>query len=278
MSNNADIVDQAGNKLCLGALSDLTKKVKTHLFLICPNNSGSTYIKGVMANSKYTWNLAREGQHMLGFQGVSTSQIGAELLWATDKWLKYFTDDSLFNWPQTKKAWYFTATSSSEDAPVFFSKSPPSIVWVDSLKQHFENTKFIFMVRNPYAVVEGIARRKKARFGREEILRLASEHIMKCFELQINNIQMYPDSVFFTYEFLCDYPERVKEKLESFLPELSDLDFAAEIPVKGNYCEPLRNMNEQQIKRLSSSDLAVMNRVFDCNPEYLEYFGYKRNS
>ncbi|WP_417783812.1 sulfotransferase [Terasakiella pusilla] len=268
--------DSSHEKLYYGALHELQNCIKTHLFLICPNNSGSTFLKGVMANSRHTWNLKREGQHMAGFQGVSTSEIGAELLWATEKWLKYFTDEAAFNWPMSKKAWYFTATARDPEASVFFTKSPPAIVWVEQLKRHFHNSKFIFMVRDPYAVVEGISRRKQHRYPRTELLTLASEHIMKCFELQIENIENNPQAVFFTYEFLCAEPEQAKSMLNALVPELVDLTFDAKIPVKGSYFEPLRNMNEQQINTLSKQDLTIINRVFDRYPRNFDYFKYQR--
>jgi len=266
----------SSNTLYPGAMYDLNKKVETNLFLICPNNSGSTFLKGVIANSQHTWNLKREGQHMAGFQGVSTSGIGAELLWATDKWLRYFTDEKAYDWPKTKKAWYFTATALNPNASVFFTKSPPAIVWVEQLKQHFSNSKFVFMVRNPYAVVEGIARRKQNKFPRQEVLALAATHIMKCFELQINNIESNKDGLFFTYEEMCSMPDKVVSQLASFVPALNDLEMDTAIPVKGSYHEALRNMNDQQINNLSKNDLIEINRVFDRYPQYLRYFGYQK--
>ncbi|MCY7296704.1 sulfotransferase [Alteromonas sp. a30] len=278
MSKTDTATTNSNNTLYPGAMYDLHKKVKTNLFLICPNNSGSTFLKGIMAHSRNTWNLKREGQHMAGFQGNSTSGIGAELLWATDKWLSYFTDETAYNWPKTQKAWYFTATALHPDASVFFTKSPPAIVWVEQLKQHFFNSQFIFMVRNPYAVVEGIARRKRDKFPRQEILGMAADHIMKCFELQIKNIEKHQDALFFTYEEMCSAPDKIAEQLASFVPELNDLNMDVAIPVKGNYCESLRNMNDQQISNLSQHDLSEINRVFDRYPEYLGYFGYQRIS
>lgn len=215
---------------------------------------------------------------MAGFQGVSTSGIGAELLWATDKWLSYFTDEKAYDWPQTKKAWYFTATALNPNASVFFTKSPPAIVWVEQLKRHFSNSKFIFMVRNPYAVVEGIARRKRDKFPRQDILGMAATHIMKCFELQIENIKNHQEALFFTYEDMCSTPDKIADQLGAFVPELNDLKMDAAIPVKGNYHESLRNMNDQQISNLSNEDLTEINRVFDRYPQYLRYFGYQRIS
>lgn len=278
MSKADTAMNNSNSTLYPGATHDLNKIVKTNLFLICPNNSGSTFLKGIMANSLNTWNLKKEGQHMAGFQGVSTSGIGAELLWATDKWLSYFTDETAYNWPQTKKAWYFTATALTPYASVFFTKSPPAIVWVEQLKQHFFNSKFIFMVRNPYAVVEGIVRRKQDKFPRQDILGMAATHIMKCFELQITNIENHQDSLFFTYEDMCSTPDKIADQIAYFVPELNDLKMDTAIPVKGNYHEPLRNMNDQQINNLSNDDLTEINRVFDRHAKYLRYFGYHRIS
>ena len=99
---------------------------------------------------------------------------------------------------------------------------------------------------------------------------------MKCFELQIKNVENNPEGEFFTYEFLCAAPEQVRNRLNLLVPDLVDLNFDSEIPVKGNYYEPLRNMNEQQISTLSGNDLAIINRVFDLHPEALEYFKYQR--
>lgn len=276
MSKTDTTMTNSNNTLYPGAMYDLNSIVKINLFLICPNNSGSTFLKGIMANSHNTWNLKREGQHMVGFQGVSTSGIGAELLWATDKWLSYFTDEKAYDWPKTKKAWYFTATALNPNASVFFTKSPPAIVWVEQLKQHFSNSKFIFMVRNPYAVVEGIARRKRDKFPRQEIIGMAATHIMKCFELQIENIENHQDALFFTYEDMCSAPDKIADQLASFVPDLNDLKMDIAIPVKGNYCESLRDMNEQQINNLSKDDLTEINRVFDRYSQYLDYFGYQR--
>ena len=136
------------------------------------------------------------------------------------------------------------------------------------------------MVRNPYAVVEGIARRKKNSVGsREEMISLASHHIMKCFELQKQNIEKYADeSLYFSYETLCAQSDRVVEKLKAFVPQLTDLQMNDAIPVKGTYNESLRNMNEQQISQLSKEDLKNINRIFDQYAQHLSYFEYDRIS
>src|SRR5262245_57750384 len=96
-----------------GAENDLERLVRTHLFVICPNNSGSTFLKNALATSRRTWNLLREGQNTFGFAGPRS--IGKLALgWASDqRWIDRFTDSRNFDWPRIRRAWYFQAFSLS---------------------------------------------------------------------------------------------------------------------------------------------------------------------
>ena len=49
-----------------GAFHDLERTVTTHLFVICPNNSGSSFLQNALATSRRTWNLLDEGRKMGG--------------------------------------------------------------------------------------------------------------------------------------------------------------------------------------------------------------------
>ena len=53
--------ERPGKTVFLGALHDLERVVVTHLFVICPNNSGSTFPRKALATSRRTWNLPWEG-------------------------------------------------------------------------------------------------------------------------------------------------------------------------------------------------------------------------
>ena len=86
------------------------------------------------------------------------------------------------------------------------------------------------------------------------------------------------EGIFFTYETLCAKPDLLVEQLKTFVPELTDLKMNDAIPVKGMYCEALRNMNEQQIDQLSRDDFKNINRVFDQYERHLSYFEYERIS
>jgi hypothetical protein len=69
--------------LYYGAEYDLDNLIETHLFVICANNSGTTFLRNALATSRHTWNLQREGQHTYGFAGPSSIGLKAHKRWAS---------------------------------------------------------------------------------------------------------------------------------------------------------------------------------------------------
>ncbi len=260
-----------------GAQYNLVQQIGTHLFIICPNNSGSTFLRNAISLSEHVWSLQKEGQHTSGFVGPSATSIGAHLIWSTERhWLATLRDDTAYDWNISKKAWYFQASSQSPTATVFVTSSPPFLLDVQRLKDNFRNSKFIFMTRNPYAVVEGIfRRRKRLKSSRSNLLQVAAEHVIFCLQQQQRNIAAYSaDGVFFTYEQLCADPTAVAAKIQGLVPTLIDLNLSQTVAVKGLYNEPLRNMNADQIARLTKEQIAQLTAYFKLHMPILTAFGY----
>ena len=265
-----------------GCLHDVEKLVGAHLFSVAPNNSGSTFLKQALATCRATWNLDLEGQNVFGYVGP-VPRLPA--LWASDqRWVDLYTDPRSYDWPRTRKAWYFQAFARSSEATVFYTKSPPHLLLVDELARHFRNAKFLFMVRNPYAVCEGICRRYREpdRFPgglRPRVPNLreaAARHVAACLERQRRNIQTYGDrGVFFTYEAMCAEPERTAQAIRALAPELDDLNLRQRLSVKNRYREMLTDMNARQIARLGAEEFAAFNRVFREREDVLAWFGYR---
>ena len=254
--------------------------IKRHLFLLCPNNSGSTYLSRALAQSKSVWSLPREGQHMVGFAGPASTETEWPLIWgATEESLSYFRDSTDYDWDRTKRAWYFHATAARDDAPVFHTKSPPFLLIAKQLAKHFENTNFLFMVRNPYATLEGILRRHKTAetpIDPRELPKIAARHLVTCLSVQRDNIERYSDrSIAFSYEELCENAEAIADRISGLVPDLDDLDLTQKLAIKGTYDEPLRNMNADQIARLSHEQLDSANEIFRPNAELLSHFDYR---
>ena len=276
-------------KLVFGAGRDLERRVRTHLFCISPNHSGSTFVQQALAACRATWNLRREGQEVFGFAGPRPLLIPGlprpNKFWAlVPRRLNRLTDPSLYDWPRTRKAWYFQAYARSLDASVFVVKSPRNLFQLDMLTRHFRNAKFLFMVRNPYAACEGICRAYRRKYpdedlytsqGRGSLEEWAATHIANCLAQQRRNLEDFGDrGVFFTYEAMCADPERVVRSIQALVPELDNLNLRRRLPVKGAYNEMLTDMNARQIMRLDTGQLAAMNAVFRPQRDLLDHFGY----
>ena len=295
--------------LVMGAGHDLERLVGMHLFVICANNSGSTFLQGALATCRATWNLPREGQETPGYVGPSSArplQPGfptTGLLWASDRfWMDRHADTDAYDWPRTRKAWYRQAYARDPRACVFVTKTPAHLLVVDDMARHFRNPRFLFMVRNPYAVCEGIFRQygflshkfkalAEFRGTGRSLPEAAATHAVNCLARQRRNLERHlnPEAgearrddpivrpgrgVFFSYETMCAHPQRTARAIEAAAPALNDLELRRRLPVKGRYREMLTDMNTRQITRLDERDVEALNRVFEAHREILDYFGY----
>ena len=288
----ADPEDRAGDgprkAVFLGALHDLERLVATHLFVICPNNSGSTFLQKALATSRRTWNLPKEGWTMFGHvwpQPINDPRMaGSVRIWtAIRQWLDVIEDPAMYDWPRVRKAWYFQAYARDPAASVFVDKDPKHLLLVNTLTRHFRNARFLFMVRNPYAVCEGICRwlRDRLRGGKyvslegERLETVAARHVAACLEYQRRNVEAHGDrGIFFTYETMCAEPERVAHEIRILVPELDDLNLRQRIATSLHH-EMLTDMNARQIARLDAGQIAAINRVFRRHRVVLDHFGYE---
>lgn len=253
--------------------------IRRHLFLLAPNNSGSTFLAAALARCARAWSLPREGQHVAGFQGPSSRGTGARLLWAaTPASVATFRDAAAYDWNRTRRAWHFHARADRAGADMLVIASPPFLLIADQLAAAFADAAFLIMVRNPYAVAEGIIRRA-ANAGPvapgDSLATTAARHIVAALAAQQANRAAFADrAIFFTYEDMCAAPEAIATRIAALVPSLADLALDRSLPVKGRYHEPLRDMNADQIARLAPGQIADLDAVFDTHRDLLAGFGY----
>ncbi len=268
--------DQPSPRRYFGAETDLASRIRCNLFVLCPNNSGSTYLSKTIATSPDVWSLPREGQHALGFRGPVPDGRAA-LLWAADDGvLAQLRDRDAFDWAQNAKAWYFQAQATTASASVFLAKAPPFLAYTAALQDSFANCRFVIMVRNPYPVVEAILRHERGRWSDHvALVDRACAHLITCLEMQRHNQVTFGHiSVFFTYEELCANPTETARRIMGLVPEIQTLDLDQVTPVKQRYRERLRNMNADQIARLSRAEIDRIGQAFEPHQELLAHFGY----
>lgn len=250
---------------------------KTHLFILAPNNSGSTLLRKYLEKSFFARYLNQEAQHTQGFVGPSSRGTGLRLLWAHSRdALSQFTDVSAYDWKKSNQAWLENSIVNSNKATVLVTSSPPFLLMLNQLDQFFPDARFILLVRDPYAIVEGIYRRRSLQPVPEaDCYRAAAQHAMRCLQYQRENIQQnLENSVSFSYEDLCDHTDMVKKSIQTLVPEFLDLNFDAEVSVKGKPSAPIKNKNTEQIKRIDKNGFNTINDVFIHHQELLDSFGY----
>ena len=276
--------------MLFGAGRDLARTVRTHLFCVSPNHSGSTFLRQALATSRATWNLRREGQLATGYVGPSRAVPGyprSHKFWALHPdVLKAMADPASYDWPRTRKAWYFQAYARDPSASVFVVRSPRFLWQLPMLARHFSNAKFLFMVRNPYATCEGFCRAYRGQYGDEDTSGIgdgvgsleacAATHVANCLAQQrANQGEFGSRGIFFTYEAMCAEPAGVAAEIQRLVPPLDDLQLRQRLAVKGTYDEELVDMNAHQIGRLSARQIAAMNEVFGPRRDLLAHFGYE---
>lgn len=248
--------------------------IRQHLFVLAPNNSGSTFLTRALGLSPGAWSLPREAQHVEGFAGPSSRGTGTGLLWAsTPENLALFTDPAAYDWERSRRAWHFQAEAYQPDASVLALGSPPFLLIAKELATHFVEAQFLVMVRNPYAMVEGILRGTPGALDPAA----AARHVMVALQHQRANQQKLGErAICFDYETMCREPDSVAAKISALVPQLGGVLLSRKLPVKGNYDEELRDMNADQIARLTPHQISAANSVFDADWPLLEYFGYAK--
>ena len=271
-----------------GAGRDLAQTIRTHLFCVCPNHSGSTFLRRALATSEGTWNLRREGQRTAHFWpsvAVPGFPRGHKFWTLHPDVLERMADPGRYDWARTRKMWYFQAHARRPDASVFVARSPRFLYLLPMLAEHFVNARFLFMVRNPYANSEGFCRAYRKQYGDGETSAIgqgldsleacAATHVANCLAQQRRNLEAFAErGVFFTYEAMCAEPERVAGAIQRLVPALADLNLRQRLAVRA-YDETLTDMNARQIARLDAEQIAAMNTVFRPRRELLAHFGYE---
>ena len=235
------------------------RKNHKFLFILSPPYCGSTMLNQLLSSSKNVSsnnNLGtREGQLLPGVK---------HFMFQKDRW-----DESVkYSWEEIKKVWMRYWDFSK---PIFLDKSIPNIMRVDDIEKVFSPIKYICIVRNPYAQVEGIMRRNR------QDAKSSAEFVIKCLDYQNRNKDR-KNSLFFSYEELCDNKNEIRQKVINFIPELYDINTDLEFS-SHNYMTSgkmrITNLNDEKILKISDEDLDVINSVFTSRKELLEQFNYK---
>lgn len=229
-----------------------------------PNNSGSHVLAHLLMSSK---NVAAipglEGLFIKSFGEPPTKNTTAKHAFMFTSIEKDLREFPISRWKEVKEVWDYEWDRFS-DRPIKIEKSPPLICAHEAYPQVFDNYKYIVMVRNPFAVAEGMIRNVKKRSGQNISTLEAISHSVRVLEICDEIINKHKNNcIFFTYEEFTENPELIKSKIIDFIPEVEDMKIYDKYDVKGEYYSGIKNMNEEQINRIPEKSLQIMKHYLD---------------
>lgn len=229
--------------------------MSSYLFVLCPPYCGSTLLWKLLATSANVSAFPSEGQFL-----PEVAPLMREKPWQADHPLP---------WDEIKKVW---EKHWDHSKPVLLEKSPPNLLRAQALAEHFSPSKFVVMVRNPYAHAEGLIRRNGFKVHR------AANFAGMCLRAQWRNTQALDNVLVLTYEALVSDPEAACRQLVDFVPELHDMDHQASFEVHsvdGTLNRPILDLNAKKIASLDTATIAELNQHFEAHRESFKVWGYE---
>lgn len=243
---------------------------KRWVFLVGCYNSGTTLLSSVLGTHPEISALPTEGQFL-------TDQLPADYEWAVPR--MWTMREDLFRLterdegPDPRRLQREWAMRLDRRRPVFLEKSPPNGARTRWLQAHFENPSFVAIVRNGYAVAEGIRRKAEPRHLPDGWpLADCARQWARSNEVLLEDAEHLDRVLWVRYEDLASSPTEEIERILDFIGVSS-----GQVDTTGSWdiherSGAIRNMNAESIARLGPSDLAEISRIA---APMLERFGYE---
>ena len=235
------------------------KKDHKFLFILSPPFCGSTLLTEILSTSNNVScnnNIGlKEGQHLPGVHN---------LLFTEDRW----DPNKKIDWNRIKNLWnkYWDLSKS-----VLLEKSPPNICRAKDIDKFFSNSKYICLVRNPYAQIQSNIRRYNTD------VKIAAEKYINYLKFQKDNIETLENTLVVSYEELADNPLKTKDKICEFLPVLEDININLKFTahnIRKKKKMGITNLNKESISTLSKEQIENINMILNKEQDLLKYFNY----
>jgi len=241
------------------------------VFLVGCYNSGTTLLAELLGAHPSISALPTEG-HFITDQFIKDYAIGLPRMWAKREELFRLTENDQGPDPdRIKKEWGMRLDTSK---PLLLEKSPPNTPRTLWLQKHFENSYFIAIVRNGYAVAEGISRKGDPKhIATGWPVEDCALQWRRSNEVLLEDQAKLKHLLWLRYEDLTENTSETLRKITDFLgiQPFSDMNEQRSWQIHERN-EPVKNLNQQSIGKLSKEQIASINQV--CGP-MLEQFGYE---
>ena len=243
---------------------------KKWVFLVGCYNSGTTLLAELMGKHPEISALPTEG-HFITDEFIKDYNVGLPRMWVEREDLFYLTENDVGPNPdRIKKEWCMRLNTSKG---VLVEKSPPNTAKMRWLQKHFENSYFIGIVRNGYAVAEGISRKGDPKhIAAGWPIHMSAYQWVRSNEVMEKDSQYLKNYMMIKYEDLADDPVKVLNKIAEFVgfKSFDTVDLSQSLNIHERK-EPIRNMNEENIKSLTQEQIQTIN---DVAGDMLKFYHY----
>jgi hypothetical protein len=218
------------------------------VFIVGTYNSGNTLLHRILAAHPDVGVLPTEGQFLTA-ELATPSSHGLRRLWALKPELFYLDENS--NAPidvlKLKRQWGIHFNDVTK--PVLLEKTPTNAARTRWLQNHFERAHFIGIVRNGYAVAEGIRRKEGHPVDVAALVWARSNEIM------LRDFEKLEHRILIRYEALTESFDASMDEVWSFLElEPPKESLAERIWRVHEQYSPITNMNDRSIAALTEED------------------------
>lgn len=256
---------------------------KKWVFIVGCYNSGTTLLTSIL------------GQHsdisILPFEGTNLTdrlprpeQFGWNRMWCRclERMDPVSTSDGEKIAKRIRSQWAF----SYKDRPVLLEKSPANTARMPFLNRHFEPSYFIYIIRNGYAVAEGLRRRSRPeRFGQKKFgakypIKLCAEQWAVTDRVMERDKAALEHLLPVRYEDLVEKPENTLKTITDFIgiSQIGKNVIAGVWNVHGRISS-IKNMNGASIDRLNEKDFSTIEAVAGdvlCKYDYARFVEFDK--
>jgi hypothetical protein len=232
---------------CLGRFGR-TPSPEKWVFIVGCYNSGTTLLHQLLGSHERCGSMPSEGQYYTTELLVPRS-VGLPRLWALEPERFHLTEESQPPIDVTRLKRQWGGFYNDPHRPVLLEKTPVNAARIRWLQKHFENAHFIAIVRNGYAVAEGIRRKGGHDIG------LAATQWARSNQIMLEDLPNLRKHLLVRYERLTEAPDEVLCEMLGFL-ELEAVGVSAtnrSWRVHRDQSE-IRNMNPRSFAALSAAD------------------------
>lgn len=224
-------------------------------FVVGCSNSGTTLLRSLLGQHPSIGTMPAEGQ-LVTDQLVTAKDLGFDRLWALhpEHFRMHEEDGADVDVDRIKRQWGHRFNDRRRR--VLLDDSPPNAARTKWLQRHFAPASFLFIVRNGFAVADGIRR----RVGHS--IDVAAKQWVRANEMVLEDMPLLDNVYQLRYEDLTERPDEVIGGIFHFL-QVAPLRLRVSEHTWRFHHEdlPIANMNDEALARLSAEDRETVQRV-----------------